>query len=60
MVHGFAGYYVEGVSLTHGQNGNRTHIWTFAGSLAEVYGIFLNIALVQLLQEANLLHSLLL
>ena len=32
------GYYVEGVSLTHGQSGNRTHIWSFTSGLSEVYG----------------------
>ena len=29
------GYYVDGVSLTHGSPGARQHIWTFAGGLAE-------------------------
>ena len=29
------GYYVDGVILTHGQSGNRTHIWTFAAGLTE-------------------------
>ena len=33
---GIDGYYVEGVSLTHGQSGSRTHIWTFAAGLSEV------------------------
>ena len=34
---GIDSYYVDGVSLTHGQSGSRTHIWTFASSLAEIY-----------------------
>ena len=29
--------YVEGVSLTHGPAGRRTHIWTFAAALADGY-----------------------
>ena len=32
---GIDGYYVSGVSLTHGQT--HTHIWTFATSLSEVF-----------------------
>ena len=27
--------YVDGVSITHGQNGSRTHIWTFAAAQSE-------------------------
>ena len=34
---GIDSYYVAGVSLTHGQSGSRTHIWTFAAGVAEVY-----------------------
>ena len=34
---GFESFYVDGVSLTHGQSGSRTHIWTFTGGLSEVY-----------------------
>ena len=30
------GYYVEGVSLTHGGAGRRKHIWIFAAGLSEV------------------------
>lgn len=30
-------YFVDGVSLTHGQSGSRTHIWTFASGLTEVH-----------------------
>ena len=30
-------WYVDGVSLTHGQNGSRTHIWTFAAGLADIF-----------------------
>ena len=30
------GYYVDGVSLTHGGAGSRQHIWTFAAGLTEV------------------------
>ena len=30
------GYYVDGVSLTHGAAGNQQHIWTFAAGLSEV------------------------
>ena len=29
------GYYVDGVSLTHGGAGSRQHIWTFAAGLTE-------------------------
>lgn len=29
------GYYVDGISLTHGAEGQRQHIWTFAGSLSD-------------------------
>ncbi len=32
---GFDSYYVDGVSLTHGQNSRRTHIWTFAAAISE-------------------------
>lgn len=32
---GLDGHYVDGVSLTHGPSGNRTHIWTFAVGLTE-------------------------
>ena len=35
---GIDSFYVDGVSLTHGPSGSRTHIWTFASGLAEVYG----------------------
>ena len=34
---GIDGYYVDGVSLTHGGAGSRQHIWTFAVGLTEVY-----------------------
>ena len=34
---GIDSYYMEGVSLTHGRSGSRTHIWTFISGLAEVY-----------------------
>ena len=33
---GIDGYYVGGVSLTHGDAGSRQHIWTFAVGLSEV------------------------
>ena len=33
---GIDGYYVDGVSLTHGGAGSRQHIWTFAAGLTEV------------------------
>ena len=33
---GIDGYYVDGVSLTHGGAGSRQHIWTFAARLSEV------------------------
>ena len=36
------GYYVEGVSLTHGAAGSRQHIWTFAAGLSEVTTIYPN------------------
>jgi hypothetical protein len=40
---GIDGYYVDGVSLTHGGAGSRQHIWTFAAGLTEVdtYAILL-------------------
>ena len=31
-------FYLEGVSLTHGAAGSRTHIWSFAAGLAEIRG----------------------
>ena len=33
---GIDGYYVDGVSLTHGGAGSRQHIWTFAAGIEEV------------------------
>ena len=30
---GIDGYYVDGLSLTHGASGSRQHIWTFASGL---------------------------
>ena len=33
---GINGYYVDGVSLTHGGAGSRQHIWTFAAGITEV------------------------
>ena len=33
---GIDGYYVDGVSLTHGGAGSRQHIWTFAAGISEV------------------------
>ena len=33
---GIDGFYVDGVSLTHGNAGARQHIWTFASGLSEV------------------------
>ena len=33
---GIEGYYVDGVSLTHGAAGRRQHIWTFATGRTEV------------------------
>ena len=32
---GIDGQYVDGVSLTHGRNGSREHIWTFTAGLTE-------------------------
>ena len=32
---GIDGYYVDGVSLTHGGAGSRQHIWTFAAGISE-------------------------
>ena len=29
------GYYIDGMSLTHGPTGSRQHIWTFAAGLVE-------------------------
>ena len=36
------GYYVEGISLTHGGAGSRQHIWTFAAGVTEVKTSFPN------------------
>jgi hypothetical protein len=33
---GIDGYYVDGVSLTHGGAGSRQHIWTLASGISEV------------------------
>ena len=33
---GIDGYYVDGISLTHGGAGSRQHIWTFAAKVSEV------------------------
>ena len=33
-------YYVDGISLTHGDPGSRQHIWTFAAGLTEDSNIF--------------------
>ena len=33
---GIDGYYIDGVSLTHGGAGRRQHIWTFAAGLLEI------------------------
>ena len=33
---GLEGYYVDGVSLTHGAAGSCQHIWTFAASVYEL------------------------
>ena len=38
---GIDGYYVEGVSLTHGGAGSRQHIWTFAAGAPEVDTVLL-------------------
>ena len=35
---GIDGYYVDGVSLTHGGAGSRQHIWTFATGISEMEG----------------------
>ena len=35
-------YYVDGVSLTHGDPGSRQHIWTFAAGVSEVTTSFLD------------------
>ena len=37
---GIDGHYTEGVSLTHGGDGRRQHIWTFAAGLSEVTILF--------------------
>ena len=34
---GIDGYYVTGVSLTHGDACSQQHIWTFAAGLSEVH-----------------------
>ena len=40
-IQGIDGYYVDGISLTHGGIGMRQHIWTFAAGLSEVSSRFL-------------------
>ena len=35
---GIDSYYIEGISLTHGQS-PRQHIWSFAGAVAEQYSV---------------------
>ena len=37
---GIEGAYIDGVSLTHGAEGSRKHIWTFAAVFAEARTIF--------------------
>ena len=37
---GINGYYVDGISLTHGGAGGRQHIWTFAAGLSEVPAMY--------------------
>ena len=39
---GIDGYYIEGLSLTHGTSGRRQHIWTFAAGLSEVTASYPN------------------
>ena len=39
---GIDSYYVDGISLTHGDAGRRQHIWTFAVGIAEVSTNFPN------------------
>ena len=39
---GIDGYYVDGVSLTHGGAYSRQHIWTFVVGLTEVYTSYLS------------------
>ena len=34
---GLDSFYMDGVSLTHGQSGSRAHIWTFAAARHEIY-----------------------
>ena len=34
--HGTNSYYVDGISLTHGDAGRKQHIWTFAAGLSEI------------------------
>ena len=33
-------YYVHGVSLTHGANGSRQHIWTFAAGASDIITLY--------------------
>ena len=40
---GIDGYYIDGLSLTHGGTGSRQHIWTFAAGLTEVDTRFSNL-----------------
>ena len=53
---------MDGVSLTHGDNNTRTHIWTFAAAPSEIYdGRFTNrviFAAVWQSKHRHLLHSL--
>ena len=39
---GIDSYYVDGISLTHGDAGMRQHIWTFAAGATEVHSSFPN------------------
>ena len=39
---GIDSYYIEGISLTHGQS-PRQHIWSFAGAVSEQHPIFVHV-----------------
>ena len=43
------GYYVDGVSLTHGSPGSRQHVWTFAGGIVETIHPAIHSGLVHVL-----------
>ena len=52
---GIDGYYVDGVSLTHGGAGSRQHIWTFAAGLSEGQATFpINVLVIHIISIVSL------